>query len=93
MAALKITNSEGDIRRKPVLLITPFKSYDCVLAFVRFFRGVRPPPPNLIFIGILQFLLLRSPCKNLKSYDNPLWGKGRGGNNKKKKRKKYLKFR
>ena len=30
-------------------------------------------PPNLIFIGILLFLLLRNPCKNLKSYDNPFF--------------------
>ncbi len=31
-------------------------------------------PRNLIFIGILLTLLLRSPCKNLKSYDNPFYG-------------------
>ena len=34
-------------------------------------RGV----PRLFFlIGILIFLLLRTPCKNLKPYDNPSWG-------------------
>ena len=27
-------------------------------------------------------MLLRNPCKNLKSYDNPFWGKSNGGNNK-----------
>ena len=48
-------------------------------------------PRNLIFIGILLTLLLRSPCKNLKSYDNPLWGKSREGKKKKKKKKKKRK--
>jgi hypothetical protein len=28
----------------------------------------------LFFIGILLFLLLRSPCKNVKPYDNPFCG-------------------
>ena len=27
--------------------------------------------PRFFFIGILIFMLLRSPCKNLKTYDNP----------------------
>ena len=40
--------------------------------------------PNFFLIGIIQFLLLGSPCKNLKSYDNPFWGKRYGGNNKNK---------
>jgi hypothetical protein len=30
--------------------------------------------PKFFFIGILIFMLLRSPCKNLKPYDNPFWG-------------------
>ena len=31
---------------------------------IGFFRGVGGGPRNLTFIGILLFLLLRSPCKN-----------------------------
>jgi hypothetical protein len=31
-------------------------------------------------------LLLRSPCKNLESYDNPFWGFSNGGKNKKVKK-------
>ena len=42
---------------------------------ITIFRG---GPPNLIFIGILLFLLLRNPCKNLKSYVMPLWGFSNG---------------
>ena len=30
-------------------------------------------------------MLLRNPCKNLKSYDNPFWGKSKEGTNTKKK--------
>ena len=26
-------------------------------------------------------MLLRNPCKNLKSYDNPFWAKSKEGNN------------
>ena len=37
---------------------------------IGFFRGVGGPR-NLILIGVLLFLLLRSPCKNFISYDNP----------------------
>ncbi len=50
-----------------------------------FFWGGRGAPRNLIFIEILLFLLLRSPCKKLKSYDNTFWGNrwGRPNNNKK----------
>ena len=36
--------------------------------------------PKFIFIGILLFLLLRNPWENLKSYDNPFWGKSKEGN-------------
>ena len=52
------------------------------------FWGGKGAPKNLIFIVILLFLLLRSPCQNLKSYDSPFWGKSRGSN---KKRKNYQK--
>merc|ERR1712074_51322 len=54
--------------------------------------GARGGPRNLIFIGILLFLLLRNPCKNLKSYDNPFWGKSKEGKNNNKNRK-VKKFR
>ena len=46
-------------------------------------------PRNFIFSGILLFLLLRNPCKNLKSYDNPFWknsDEGREGERKKGKK-------
>ena len=33
-------------------------------------------------------MLLRNPCKNSKSYDNPFWGKSKEGNKKKRKEKK-----
>ena len=32
-------------------------------------------------------MLLRNPCKNLKSYDNPFWGKSNAGNKNKNKNK------
>ena len=32
-------------------------------------------------------MLLRNPCKNLNSYDNPFWGKSKEGPNSKKTRK------
>jgi hypothetical protein len=35
-------------------------------------RGVGGSP-NLFGVGILIFLLLRSPCKITKPYDNPFW--------------------
>ena len=38
------------------------------------FWGGRGGPQNDFFIGILLFLLLRSPCKNVKPYDNPFCG-------------------
>ena len=38
-------------------------------------------------------MLLRNPCKNLKSYDNPFWGKRNAGKKKKKNNnKKYGKI-
>jgi hypothetical protein len=49
------------------------------------FWGVGGVPDFFFFIAILLFLLLRSPCKNLESYDNPLLGFSHGGNNKKRK--------
>ena len=36
--------------------------------------STQPPTEFLLLIGILIFMLLRSPCKNLKPYDNPFWG-------------------
>ena len=33
-------------------------------------------------------MLLRNPCKNLESYDNPFWGKSKEGNKKKRKEKR-----
>ena len=40
--------------------------------------------PRIIFlIGILIFLLLRSPCKISQPYDNPFWDFSKGGAKKK----------
>jgi hypothetical protein len=33
-------------------------------------------------------MLLRSPCKNLKPYNNPLWGFNNGGGKKRREKKK-----
>ena len=67
--------------------ISPFSSQNRVIL------GGRGGPPNNFFIGILLFLLLRSPCKNVEPYDNPLLGFSNGGKKrKKKKRKIYKKF-
>jgi hypothetical protein len=30
--------------------------------------------PDFFFIGILIFMLHRSPCTRLKPYDEPFWG-------------------
>ena len=40
------------------------------------FQNIPPFSPARIFllIGILIFLLLRSPCKKFKPWDNPFWG-------------------
>jgi hypothetical protein len=46
----------------------------------------------LFFIGILLFLLVRTQCKNLKSYDNPFWGKSEEGKKKKKRKGKITTF-
>ena len=35
-------------------------------------------------------MLLRSPCKNLKSYNNPFWKNSEGGGGKKRKEKKSM---
>ena len=48
--------------------ISPFSAQN------RLFWGARGGPRNFFFIGIFIFLLLRSPCKKLKSYDKPLYG-------------------
>ena len=50
--------------------------------------GAWEGPPNSIFIGILLLLLLRNPCKNLKSYVMPLWGFSNGTNKKRKVKKR-----
>merc|ERR1712074_102153 len=55
---------------------------------IAIFRGLGGGPRNLIFSGILLFLLLRNPWKNLKSYDNPFWKNIEGGGKKKKKKRK-----
>ena len=52
------------------------------------FWGVGGVPEFFFFIGILLFLLLRSPCKNLEPYDNPFWGFSNGGNKKNNKNKR-----
>jgi hypothetical protein len=38
------------------------------------FGGEGGVPKFFFLIGILIFMLLRSPCKELKTYDNPFWG-------------------
>ena len=53
----------------------------------RLFWGGRGGPQNLIFIGILLFLLLRSPCKNLKPFDKPFYNFNSGTMRKKKKKR------
>jgi hypothetical protein len=45
-------------------------------------RGPGGGGPNLIFLPEFLFILVRSPCKNLNSYDNPLWYFNNGGVNK-----------
>ena len=40
------------------------------------------------FLGDINYWLVRSPCKNLKSYDNPFWGKSKEGPNNNTKKKK-----
>ena len=40
------------------------------------------PRPFLLLIGILIFMLLRSPCKNLKPYDYTFWDFSNGGKKK-----------
>jgi hypothetical protein len=64
--------------------ISPFSGQNRVIL------GGRGGPRNFFLIGILLFLLLRSPCKNLEPYDNPFLGFSYGGNNKKKRRRKRI---
>ena len=35
-------------------------------------------------------MLLRNPCENLKSYDNPFWGKSTEGKKRKKKKSEKI---
>ena len=44
--------------------------------------GVGGIPDFLLLIGILIFVLLRSPCKNLEPYGNPFWDFSNGGEKK-----------
>ena len=57
--------------RNPSWRNGPFRLFS---AQNRLFWGARGGPRNFFFIGIFIFLLLRSPCKKLKSYDKPLYG-------------------
>jgi hypothetical protein len=63
--------------------ISPFSGQN------RIILGGKGGPQNNFFIGILLFLLLRSPCKNLEPYDNPFWGFSNGGNKKKENKRKF----
>merc|ERR1712105_307639 len=51
---------------------------------IAIFRGLGGVP-KFNFHWNPLFLLLRNPCKNLKSYDNPFWGKSKEGKKKEKK--------
>ena len=44
------------------------------------------------FFHIILFLLVRSPCKNLKPYDNPFWDFNNGARVYRVKKEKYLKW-
>jgi hypothetical protein len=55
--------------------------------------GGRGGPRNNYFcIGILLFLLLRSPCKISNSYDMPLLGFSNGGKKKKEEEEEKEKY-
>jgi hypothetical protein len=56
-------------------------------------RGlVGVPDFLLLLIGILIFMLLRSPCEKLKPYDNPFWDFNNSGNTRKRRKvEKYFK--
>ena len=45
-------------------------------------RGPGGGGPNLIFLPHFLFIFVRSPSKNLNSYDNPLWNFNYGGKKK-----------
>jgi hypothetical protein len=57
----------------------------CRLPHFRSLEVIRQSETSVI--GILMYMLLRSPCKNLKSYENPFWCFSNGGkkNNKRNK--------
>ena len=61
---------------------TPFDSYDMSLGLVK--SDLNPARAIIFLIWILIFMLLRSPCKDLKPYDNPFWDFSNGGKIKKK---------
>jgi hypothetical protein len=48
-------------------------------------RGPGSWGPNFIFLPEFLFILVRSPGKSLKPYDNPFWDFDNGGNKKKEK--------
>ena len=53
--------------------------------------GGRGGPRISFLIGFLLVLGFRSPCKNLKSYDNPFWVKSKEAKKNKRNEKKYQK--
>jgi hypothetical protein len=57
------------------------------------FLGPGGGGPNFIILTEFLFILVRSPCKNLKSYDNPFWDFNNGGkkreNKTRRERKKF----
>jgi hypothetical protein len=55
-------------------------------------RGPGGGGPNFIFLPEFLFILVRSPCKHLKSYNNPSWDFNNGGKKKKKKGRKIPKI-
>ena len=64
-----------------LLKLPPFSAKKCHSA------GGKGGPRIFFLIGILIFMLLRSPCKNLKPYDNPFWDFSNSGKSGKKSKK------
>jgi hypothetical protein len=78
-------NFPAHVSAESLFEISPFSGQNRVIL------GGRGGPQNIFFIGNLLFLLLRSPCKNLKPYDMPLWGFSNGGKKTRRKEKKKKK--
>ena len=74
-------NFSAHVSAESLFEISPFSGQNRVIL------GGRGGPRIIFFIGILLFLLLRSPCKVSNSYDMPLLGFSNGGGYNKKKRK------